>query len=77
MLAGFKRFIVKLILCALIVPIVLVVIFKFINPPFWGWELSRALFPPKGYPEQTHHQWVDLSKISKNRSEERRVGKEC
>ncbi|KJF85581.1 monofunctional biosynthetic peptidoglycan transglycosylase [Photobacterium phosphoreum] len=66
MLAGFRRFIVKLILCALIVPIVLVVIFKFINPPFWGWELSRALFPPKGYPEQTHHQWVDLSKISKN-----------
>ncbi|PSU88594.1 monofunctional biosynthetic peptidoglycan transglycosylase [Photobacterium kishitanii] len=66
MLAGFRRFIVKFILCALIAPIVLVVIFKFINPPFWGWEISRAIFPPKDYPEQTHHQWVNLDKISKN-----------
>lgn len=66
MLTSFKRFIVKLILGTLIIPIVLVIIFKFINPPFWGWEISRTLFPPQGYPKQTQHQWVNLNKISKN-----------
>ncbi|UUM33145.1 monofunctional biosynthetic peptidoglycan transglycosylase [Vibrio japonicus] len=46
------------------VPIVLVFILKFVNPPFWGWEISRTFFPPKGYPEQSQHQWVPLSEIS-------------
>ncbi len=49
---------------ALVAPIVLVFILKFVNPPFWGWEVSRTLFPPKGYPEDTQHQWVELSSAS-------------
>ncbi|GAA03371.1 monofunctional biosynthetic peptidoglycan transglycosylase [Photobacterium leiognathi] len=61
-----KRFFLKLFLFALLFPIVLVVIFKFVNPPFWGWELSRTLFPPQGYPEHIQHEWVNLDKISKN-----------
>ncbi len=45
-------------------PIVLVVLLKFVNPPFWGWEISRSLSPPAGYPEQSQHQWVSLSSVS-------------
>jgi len=46
------------------VPVILVILLKFVNPPFWGWEVSRTLFPPQGYPQQTQHKWVSLSSIS-------------
>ncbi|MGL5361071.1 MAG: monofunctional biosynthetic peptidoglycan transglycosylase, partial [Shewanella sp.] len=44
--------------------IVLVVSLGFIDPPMWTWRIERALFPPA---KMTHirHQWVDISKISK------------
>lgn len=61
-----KRFLLKLIAFIGLFPIVLVIVFKFIDPPFWGWQISRTFSPPKGYPEQTQHQWVDLHRISKN-----------
>ncbi len=51
-----KRFFLKLFLFALLFPIVLVVIFKFVNPPFWGWELSRTLFPPQRVATPVHIQ---------------------
>lgn len=59
-----KRVLTTFIALALGVPVVLVLILKFVNPPFWGWQVSRTLFPPKGYPEHTQHQWVPLSKTS-------------
>ncbi|WP_087019069.1 monofunctional biosynthetic peptidoglycan transglycosylase [Thaumasiovibrio subtropicus] len=48
----------------LLAPIVLVVLFKFVDPPIWGWKIHRALFPPEGFPSQTVHEWVSLSAIS-------------
>lgn len=45
-------------------PIVLVLLMKFVNPPLWGWQLSRTFFPPQGYPQSSQHQWVPLSSIS-------------
>lgn len=45
-------------------PIALVVLLKFVNPPVWGWQVSRTLFPPQGYPQHTQHQWVPLSSAS-------------
>ncbi|WP_428772219.1 monofunctional biosynthetic peptidoglycan transglycosylase [Vibrio sp.] len=59
-----KPVLMTAIALALVAPIVLVFILKFVNPPFWGWEVSRTLFPPKGYPEDTQHQWVELSSAS-------------
>ncbi len=60
-----KRWLLILIACLLGIPVVLVLVFKFINPPFWGWEIARTLSPPKGYPEHSQHQWVDMSAIAK------------
>ncbi len=45
-------------------PVVLVFILKFVNPPFWGWKVSRTLFPPQGYPEYSLHKWVALDNTS-------------
>lgn len=46
------------------IPIVLVIILKFMNPSFWGWEVSRTLFPPQSYPQHPQHQWVSLTSMS-------------
>lgn len=61
-----KRFIYKALAFILLLPIALVVIGKFVDPPIWGWKIHRTLFPPSGYPSQSTHQWVELSAISKN-----------
>ena len=58
------RLLVTLITVAFCLPLVMVVILKFVNPPTWGWQVSRTLFPPKGYPEQTQHQWVSIDYTS-------------
>ncbi len=50
--------------CLLGAPIVLVLVFKFINPPFWGWQMARTFFPPQGYPEHAQHQWVAMTAMS-------------
>lgn len=53
-------------LLALGLPVVLVMVFKYIDPPVWGWKIHRSLFPPTGYPSQTTHLWTDLQSISPN-----------
>ncbi|NOH30206.1 monofunctional biosynthetic peptidoglycan transglycosylase [Vibrio mediterranei] len=59
-----KKLLINLILILVGVPILLVVFLKFLNPPIWGWKVARTLFPPEGYPTQTHHTWVPLSQIN-------------
>ncbi|AYV24232.1 monofunctional biosynthetic peptidoglycan transglycosylase [Vibrio mediterranei] len=59
-----KKLLINLILILVGVPILLVVFLKFLNPPIWGWKVARTLFPPEGYPTQTHHKWVPLSRIN-------------
>ncbi len=48
----------------LILPIVLVCVLKYVNPPIWGWQISRTFFPPQGYPDTSLHQWRPLEQIS-------------
>lgn len=59
-----KRLLMTAIVLALGVPVVLVMVLKFVNPPFWGWQVSRMLFPPQGYPSHTQHQWIPLVSAS-------------
>ncbi|WP_234496319.1 monofunctional biosynthetic peptidoglycan transglycosylase [Vibrio maritimus] len=61
-----KKLLLNLVCIVLGVPLLLVLFFKFVNPPIWGWKIARTLSPPNGYPEQTYHQWVSISNISPN-----------
>ncbi|MDF5073651.1 transglycosylase domain-containing protein, partial [Vibrio parahaemolyticus] len=44
----------------------LVGIVKYIDPPIWGWKISRMISPPEGFPEESQNEWVPLSDISKH-----------
>ena len=59
-----KRVFITAIAVLLGMPIVLVILLKFVNPPFWMWEVHRTLFPPQGYPAHAKHQWIPLDKMS-------------
>jgi monofunctional glycosyltransferase len=61
-----KSLIRNFVIILLGTPIVLVLLFKFVDPPTWGWKISRTFFPPKGYPERVQHNWVPLYSISDN-----------
>ncbi|EGR3371830.1 monofunctional biosynthetic peptidoglycan transglycosylase [Vibrio parahaemolyticus] len=66
MLKRLKSFLFKMVLILLIAPIVLVGVVKYVDPPIWGWKLSRIVAPLKNYPDSSQHEWVSLSRISKN-----------
>ncbi|HHF3228703.1 TPA: monofunctional biosynthetic peptidoglycan transglycosylase [Vibrio diabolicus] len=66
MLKRLKSFLFKMVLILLIAPVVLVGLVKYVDPPIWGWKLSRIVVPPKNYPDSSQHEWVSLSRISKN-----------
>ncbi|BDR33581.1 monofunctional biosynthetic peptidoglycan transglycosylase [Photobacterium damselae subsp. damselae] len=66
MLDRIKRYLLILLLSLLIIPVIQIASLKYIDPPFWGWQIHRSLFPPKGYPTHRQHTWVDLNRISKN-----------
>ncbi|HBC3946633.1 TPA: monofunctional biosynthetic peptidoglycan transglycosylase [Vibrio parahaemolyticus] len=66
MLKRLKSFLFKMVLILLIAPIVLVGVVKYVDPPIWGWKLSSIVAPPKNYPDSSQHDWVSLSRISKN-----------
>lgn len=66
MIKRLKSFLIKVVLVLLLAPIVMVGAVKFIDPPIWGWKLSRLVSPPTNYPDHSQHEWVPLSQISKN-----------
>ncbi|CAM2778446.1 monofunctional biosynthetic peptidoglycan transglycosylase [Vibrio mytili] len=66
MLKRLKSILFKVVLVLLLTPVVLVGVGKFIDPPIWGWKVSRMVSPPENYPESSQHEWVPLSRISKN-----------
>ncbi|HHX8446510.1 monofunctional biosynthetic peptidoglycan transglycosylase [Vibrio sp. J2-3(2022)] len=66
MLKRLKSFLFKMVLILLIAPVVLVGVVKYVDPPIWGWKLSRIVVPPKNYPDSSQHEWVSLPRISKN-----------
>ncbi|CAE6937978.1 Peptidoglycan polymerase that catalyzes glycan chain elongation from lipid-linked precursors [Vibrio sp. B1REV9] len=61
-----KSLLFNILLVLLLLPVALVGVAKFIDPPIWGWKISRWISPPAGYPESSQHEWVPLSDISKN-----------
>ncbi len=61
-----KKLFINITCILLGVPLLLVIFFKFINPPIWGWKIARTLSPPEGYPAQVHQTWVPLENISPN-----------
>ncbi|PSU32220.1 monofunctional biosynthetic peptidoglycan transglycosylase [Photobacterium lutimaris] len=66
-MTGFiKRWLLRLLMLALLLPILLVWAGKSINPPVWGWQLHREWFPPPGYPPRSAHLWVPMEAISTN-----------
>lgn len=66
MLSRLKRIIVTLLILLLLIPALLVAIGKIIDPPVWGWQIYRSLYPPSDYPSRAAHDWVPLNEISKN-----------
>ncbi|MGV2988444.1 monofunctional biosynthetic peptidoglycan transglycosylase [Vibrio sp. E150_011] len=61
-----KKLIINTILILAGVPILLVFSLKVLNPPVWGWQISRTLFPPESYPDSVLHDWVPLQDISQS-----------
>ncbi|MGF1749269.1 monofunctional biosynthetic peptidoglycan transglycosylase [Vibrio cionasavignyae] len=59
-----KKLLINIILILVGVPILLVTSLKFINPPVWGWQISRTFFPPESYPDTVLHSWVPIEGIS-------------
>jgi monofunctional biosynthetic peptidoglycan transglycosylase len=44
--------------------VLLVLLLKVVDPPFWSWLVQRELFPPSGYPDEYAHRWVATDRIS-------------
>ncbi|AXY03499.1 monofunctional biosynthetic peptidoglycan transglycosylase [Vibrio alfacsensis] len=61
-----KSLLFNILLVLLLLPVALVGVAKFIDPPIWGWKISRWISPPAGYPESSQHEWIPLSDISRN-----------
>lgn len=66
MIGFIKRWLLRLLLLALLLPFLLVMAGKYIDPPVWGWQLHRNIFPPQGYPPRAAHLWVPIEAISPN-----------
>ena len=49
----------------LALPVLLVLLVKFVDPPVWSWQIQRWISPPAGYLENTQHNWVALDDIAK------------
>lgn len=63
---GIKRlfaWIGKIIFGLWLSSILIVVLFRFVDPPIWTWRIERALFPPAPITE-VRHQWRGLEQIS-------------
>ena len=67
-LTGLFRSIVRGLLRFLAVSAVIIVmvilLFRFVDPPTWSWKLQREFNPPAGYPEQSRHRWLNLEQIA-------------
>lgn len=53
----------KIILGLWLSSILVVVLFRFVDPPMWTWRIERALFPPSPI-AKVRHLWRDLEQIS-------------
>jgi monofunctional biosynthetic peptidoglycan transglycosylase len=44
--------------------LLVILLFRFVDPPVWSWMILRALDPPAGYPTHYIHGWRDLEEIA-------------
>ncbi|CAH1604218.1 monofunctional biosynthetic peptidoglycan transglycosylase [Vibrio jasicida] len=61
-----KSILFNILLVLLLLPVMLVGIVKYVDPPIWGWKISRMISPPEGFPEESQNEWVPLNDISKH-----------
>ena len=61
-----KSLLFNILLVLLLLPVMLVGIVKYVDPPIWGWKISRMISPPEGFSEESQNEWVPLSDISKH-----------
>lgn len=61
-----KSILFNILLVLLLLPVMLVGIVKYVDPPIWGWKISRMISPPEGFPEDSQNEWVPLNDISKH-----------
>ncbi|WP_081634772.1 monofunctional biosynthetic peptidoglycan transglycosylase [Vibrio jasicida] len=61
-----KSLLFNILLVLLLLPVMLVGIVKYVDPPIWGWKISRMISPPEGFPEDSQNEWVPLNDISKH-----------
>ncbi|KFZ37924.1 peptidoglycan transglycosylase [Shewanella mangrovi] len=59
------RWLVKLLLTALLISIVPVITLRFLDPPTWMWRIAHQISPPTPV-TQVSQQWRSLSQISPN-----------
>ncbi|MDO6562547.1 monofunctional biosynthetic peptidoglycan transglycosylase [Amphritea sp. 1_MG-2023] len=60
----FRKGLWRIVLLLLLLPVLLVLLLRFVDPSVWMWQLQRDLNPPDGYPAQSQHHWVALQQIS-------------
>jgi monofunctional biosynthetic peptidoglycan transglycosylase len=61
---SFRKWLVRSLIAFLLLPVLLVLMLRFIDPSLWMWQVQRELNPPKYYPAESQHHWVPLEQIA-------------
>ena len=63
-LSAFRKWCLVISATLLLLPVLLVLLLRFVDPSVWMWQLQRDLSPPANYPSVSQHHWVPLQKIA-------------
>ncbi|MEN8179335.1 MAG: monofunctional biosynthetic peptidoglycan transglycosylase [Pseudomonadota bacterium] len=58
------KWLMRLLLGWFVLTLLVILLLRYLDPPVWSWMIQRELDPPVGYPDNRHHQWLDLSQIA-------------
>lgn len=61
--ARVRRAVIRTLVGGIALLLSLLLMLRFVDPPVWSWQLHRMLNPPRGYPDQIMHRWVDIESI--------------
>ncbi|MBN0988658.1 monofunctional biosynthetic peptidoglycan transglycosylase [Amphritea pacifica] len=59
-----RKWLIRVLLILILLPVLLVLMLRFIDPAIWMWKIQRDLNPPQGYPAHSQHIWAPLDQIS-------------
>ena len=62
--SSFRKWLLRSLIILFLLPILLVLMLRFIDPGIWMWQVQRELNPPKHYPAESQHYWVPLEQIA-------------